>query len=80
MLSELCMSEVIAMLSFDNALKLYEIADLYILEELKVNCLKFISMNIISYLGEQPEKVWALPVYLVRDLENFIKVKRVEKF
>ncbi len=50
-------------------------------EELKINCLKFISLNIVSYL--EPflfEEMVSLPVYLIRDVQNFIKAEQVEKY
>ena len=51
-------------------------------EELKINCLKFISLNIISYLehGHNLVALLALPVYLLRDLQNFIKIKSLDKY
>jgi hypothetical protein len=51
-------------------------------EELKLNCMKFISLNVVSYLEQGPnfEKLLSLPVYLLRDLQNFIKVKNDQKF
>ena len=43
--------------------------------------MKFISLNIVSFLETSSiEKLMALPVYLIRDLENFIKIKDIEKF
>ena len=46
-----------------------------IIDELKINCLKFISLNIVSYLeATYLERLLSLPVYLLRDLENFIKI------
>lgn len=68
-------------INLDNALKLYETADLLLIEELKINCLKFIALNIVSYLETSYiERLSQLPVYLLRDLENFIKLEDCEKF
>jgi hypothetical protein len=48
---------------------------------MKINCLKFISLNIITFLESTfIEKLLSLPVYLIRDLENFIKLEGIEKF
>lgn len=56
-------------------------ADHLIIDELKINCLKFISLNIVSFLeSSYLEKLVSLPVYLLRDLENFIKIDTHEKF
>jgi len=65
----------------DNSLDLFETADHLQIEELKINCIKFISLNIVSYLETTYlERLMALPVYLLRELENFIKVEDCEKF
>ena len=65
----------------DNALDLYELSDHLIIDQLKINCLKFISLNIVSFLElGQLDKLSSLPVYLIRDLENFIKLEDQEKF
>lgn len=43
--------------------------------------MKFISLNIVSFLeGIHLERLQGLPVYLIRDLENFIKLEDIEKF
>lgn len=65
----------------ENALELYEIADHLIIDELKINCLKFISLNIVSFLESSYfEKLISLPIYIIRDLENFIKLDDIEKY
>ena len=57
------------------------LADRLQLEELKINCLKFISLNIVSFLEPYLlEKLFKLPVYLLRDIQNFIKTKDSDKF
>ena len=51
------------------------------LEELKINCLKFVSLNIISFF--EPllfDRILKLPVYLIRDIQNFIKTSNVRKY
>ena len=59
----------------DNVLDLLEQADHTLIDELKINCLKFISLNIVSFLeSTYLERLLTLPVYLLRDLENFIKL------
>lgn len=51
------------------------------IEELKINSLKFISLNIVSFLeSAYLERIYRLPVYLIRELENFLKAKQIEKF
>ena len=60
---------------------MFETSDHLIIDELKINCLKFISLNIVSFLeSTYLERLLSLPVYLLRDLENFIKVEDIEKF
>ena len=52
-------------------------------EELKINCLKYLSLNIVSFLeqnGCMHESLLKLPIYLIRDLQNFIKVGKVIKY
>lgn len=60
---------------------MYELADHLIIDELKINCLKFISLNIVSYLeSTYIDKLVSLPVFILRDLENFIKLDDEEKY
>ena len=63
---------------------LFDIADHVVpSDELKINCLKFIALNIVSYLeGTLYERLMShnLPVYLLRELENFLKIEDGEKF
>lgn len=52
-------------------------------EELKINCLKYLSLNIVSFLEQNSfmhESLLKLPIYLIRDLQNFIKVGKVIKY
>jgi len=49
-LSDLCMKVLSESLSIDNALDLLENADHKQIDELKINALKFISLNIVSFL------------------------------
>ena len=58
-------------------------ADTHLIEDLKVNCLKFISLNLVSFFSEGTklsEKLIFLPLYLVKDIENFLKEKMASKF
>ena len=51
--------------------------------ELKINCLKYLSLNIVSFLEQNSfmhESLLKLPIYLIRDLQNFIKVGKVIKY
>jgi hypothetical protein len=60
-----------------------EFADSYIIDELKINCLKFIMLNIVSFFSEGTklgEKLSSLPIYLIRDISNFLKTKDIQKF
>ncbi len=50
MLSDICVDIMSKSINLDNALELYETGDLLLIEELKINCLKFIALNIVSYL------------------------------
>ena len=68
-------------LTVETALDTYFKTDQLMLDELKVNTLKFISLNIVSFLeSSHLERFFGLPVYLIRELENFLKVKDIEKF
>jgi hypothetical protein len=52
-----------------------------LIDELKANCLKFLSLNIVSFLEPAAlERLTSLPVYLLRDLQNFIKIDEPHKF
>ena len=60
---------------------MYELSDHLIIDELKINCLKFISLNIVSFLESSYfERLISLPIYIIRDLENFIKLDDIEKY
>lgn len=62
-------------LTVENAIDTYEKSDQVQVEELKVNCLKFIALNIVSFLeSSHIERLMQLPVYLIRELENFLKI------
>jgi len=59
----------------------YQLADHLIIDELKSNSLKFIALNIVSYLEPAYfDRLASLPTYLIREIENFIKVQDPEKF
>jgi len=80
-LADHCVKVLSESLSIDNALDLLENADHNQLDELKINCLKFISLNIVSFLeGNHLQRFCMLPVYLVRELENFLKADVIGKF
>jgi hypothetical protein len=49
-LSDFCIKVLSESLTIDNALDLLESADMQQIDELKINSLKFISLNIVSYL------------------------------
>lgn len=52
-------------------------------EELKINCLKFVMFNIVNFFLEGSEtcdQMLSMPLYLVRDIANFIKLPTTEKF
>ena len=58
-----------------------ELSDHLIIDELKVNCLKFISLNIVSFLEPSYlDRLLSLPIYLIRDLQNFIKINDSDKY
>lgn len=80
-LALLCLEVVSKNLTLDKCLDTLLMADQWHQEELKINCLKFISLNVVSFL--EPflfEKIIQLPVYLIRDIQNFIKASQVEKY
>jgi len=46
-----------------------------------MNALKFIALNIVSFLEPSHfDRVVSLPVYLIRDIQNFIKAPSYQKF
>lgn len=82
-LSDLCQEQITSQLTLDNCIDTLEFADLHQIDELKVNCLKFISLNIASFFADGcklSDRLIGLPIYLVRDLENFLKERSVDKY
>jgi hypothetical protein len=82
-LSDLCLQQITSQLSLENCLDLLEWADWQIIDELKVNCLKFIQLNIANFFADGTrlnDKLLSLPIYLLREIENFLKVRQIEKF
>jgi hypothetical protein len=56
-------------LTVETALDTYMRADHLMLDELKINALKFISLNIVSFLEScHFERLVSMPVYLIREL------------
>ena len=52
-------------------------------EIIKINCIKFIILNLVSFFAEGSklnEKLLGLPIYLIKDLENFLKLRDINKF
>ena len=49
-LSDYCLKVLSESLSIDNALDMLENADHQQIDELKINALKFVSLNIVSFL------------------------------
>jgi hypothetical protein len=82
-LSDICVSHLSKTICLWNCLDLLMFADKHLIEDLKINCLKFISLNLVSFFSEGSklsDKLIALPLYLVKDLENFLKEKSCSKF
>lgn len=82
-LADLMIKQVSDTVTLGNCIDLLYYADHYLIDELKINCLKFISLNIVSFFLEGStyfEDMMTLPLYLVRDLMNFIKLPTSEKF
>ena len=82
-LSDLAMQVVQDSITLDNCIETLEFADFNQIDELKINCLKFIQLNISSFFADGTklaEKLISLPIYLVRDIENFLKVREIQKF
>jgi hypothetical protein len=80
-LADNCIKIISNNLCIENALEMLENADRHNIEELKINSLKFIALNIVSFLeSSYLEKIYQLPVYLIRELENFLKISNIEKF
>mmetsp|Transcript_37533 Transcript_37533/g.57508 ORF Transcript_37533/g.57508 Transcript_37533/m.57508 type:complete len:140 (-) Transcript_37533:1494-1913(-) len=70
-------------LTISNCLEVLQFADLHQIEELKVNALKFIVLNLHSLFADGArinDELIGLPIYLLRDIENFLKVKEPKKF
>jgi hypothetical protein len=81
MLRDICLQQISLEIKLDNAIELFELADHLIMDELKINCLKFISLNLVSFLeSTYLERLLSLPIYLIRDLENFIKISDYFKY
>jgi len=81
MLKDICLQQISLEIKLDNAIELFELADHLIMDELKINCLKFISLNLVSFLeSTYLERLLSLPIYLIRDLENFIKISDCFKY
>ena len=66
---------------------IFEYADHHVIDELKINCIKFIMLNLVSFFSEGrnqgtslSDKMLSLPIYLIRVIENFLKVKDIKKF
>ena len=80
-LADNCIKIISNNLCIENALEMLQNADHNNIEELKINCLKFIALNIVSFLeSSYLEKIYQLPVYLIRELENFLKIHSINKF
>ena len=70
----LCVHLVSETLTLEKCIETLVMADNMQLEELKINCLKFLSLNVVSFL--EPilfQMLASMPVYLIRDLQNFLK-------
>jgi hypothetical protein len=82
-LSQLAVTEATNTITLDNCIDLLCFADHHIVDELKINCLKFIMLNLVSFFSDGTklnDQLLRLPVYLIRDIENFLKLKNVDKF
>jgi len=81
--SDLCISHLSKTICIWNCLDLLVFADTHLIEELKINCIKFICLNLVSFFSEGSklsDKLIALPIYLIKDIENFLKEKDCSKF
>lgn len=82
-LSDLCVNQLSKSICLWNSLDLLIFADNHLIEDLKINCLKFICLNLVSFFSEGTklsDKLIALPLYLIKDIENFLKEKICSKF
>lgn len=78
-----CIDILSKQITLDNCIKLLLFSDTHIIDELKINCLKFITLNLVSFFSEGSklqEQLIGLPIYLIKDIENFVKEKNVNKF
>jgi hypothetical protein len=74
-LVDLCVENLSKTMTIESAVDTLTLADTYSAEELKVNALKFLSLNITSlFESDRIEKLFQLPLYLIKDLQNFIKI------
>ena len=75
------MDRILKSLNLDSAFDIYTYSDHLMCDRLKVNIIKFLSINIVS-LFERTYKaqVDQMPQYLLHDLENFIKNKDKNKY
>ena len=82
-LHSMCINQLSKDLTLTNCISMLEFADTHIIDELKINCIKFIMLNIVSFFCEGTklcEQFSTLPIYLVRDVSNFLKTKDIQKF
>ena len=74
-LTDLAVHSISQYLDLSNALDVLIQADMLLSDELKINALKFISLNIVSFFELASfEKLCTMPLYLIKDLENFLKL------
>ena len=79
-LNSMCINQLSKDITLDNCIELLEFADHHIIDQLKINWLKFIMLNMVSFFSEctkLSEKFTSLPIYLIRDIENFLKTKDI---
>ena len=66
-LHETCIYQLSKNLTLSNCIQTLEFADLHIIDSLKINCIKFIMLNIVSFFCEGTrlsEQFSSLPIYL----------------
>ena len=78
-LEDISVNSLLENMTLRSCFKTLQLSDQLQIERLKINTLKFISLNLLSLL-ENIDEFFELPQYLMQDVENFIKSGEVNKY
>ena len=82
-LTDQLINQVSRDMTLNNCLEVLQFADHNISDHLKINAIKFITLNLHSFFADGSmlsNWLLSLPVFLIRDIENFLKVKEPRKY